>query len=141
MNENDDLYKKFSYSSKNNNSFGLSVLLPFVSGILSTILVLGIAFGVPSIKEKILGVEIASTSTNNDSTPTLNLGNLDQVSLTNFSDTAVGAANKVLPSIVGISVEYDVTSSSSFLSPSETSRGAAEGSRNNYKRRWIYSNK
>ncbi|MBQ3145521.1 MAG: trypsin-like peptidase domain-containing protein [Clostridia bacterium] len=38
------------------------------------------------------------------------LGTVDFVSLNNYSDTATFAANKVLPSIVGITVEYTVTS-------------------------------
>jgi len=131
MGENDDFYKKFS-NSKNSPSFGLSILLPFISGMLATLLILGIAFGVPSIKEKIIGSpsEVASKE---DLMPTSNIANsenLEQVSLINFSDTAIGASQKVLPSIVGISVEYNITSSS-FLVPN-TSQGAAQGSRNNY---------
>ncbi len=41
-------------------------------------------------------------------------GTVDFISLTNYSDTATYAANKVLPSIVGITVEYTVTSNFMF---------------------------
>ena len=37
------------------------------------------------------------------------------VSLSNYSDTAVYAASKILPSIVGISITYNVTTSSPFF--------------------------
>ena len=54
-------------------------------------------------------------STSTDGTMAVsNIGNLEQISLSNFSDTAVYSANKILPSIVGISVEFNVTSSSPF---------------------------
>ena len=42
-------------------------------------------------------------------------GTVDQVSLKNYSDTAVYAANKILPSIVGIKIEYNVTSKTSYI--------------------------
>jgi len=142
MNKNDEFYREFNSKEKTRVSFGTNILLPFISGMLSTLLILGIVFGVPSVKEKILGIDFEKIS-EKDFVPTSSVGNsenLKQVSLTDFSNTAVGAAEKVLPSIVGISVEYNITSSS-VLSFRETSKGSAQGSRNNYKRRWIYSYK
>lgn len=40
---------------KERNSFSKSVLVPFCSGILGTALVIGTCFGVPTIREKIIG--------------------------------------------------------------------------------------
>ena len=57
------------------------------------------------------------------STPQVNNPNLEQVSLSNYSDTAVYAANKVLPSIVSIYVEYDV----SYFGRTQTSSGQGSG--------------
>ena len=59
-------------------------------------------------------------------------GTVDFVSLSSYSDTAVYAANKILPSIVGIEVTYNVTQNSMFSffggnSPS-TSEAKASGS-------------
>ncbi len=91
------------------NSFGKTVLIPFASGVVGCSLVLGTCFGIPSIKEKLIGKQNPSvqTSTQAASGTTTNL-----VSLSNFSNTAVFAANKILPSIVGIEVSYNVTSNS-----------------------------
>ena len=123
MSNQDDFYRKFSYNYKGSTFFGTSILLPFISGVLSTILILSIAFGVPSIKEKLIGSpEAVPTTTVSDTTPISNLGNLEQVSLSSYTDTAVFAANAVLPSIVGISVEYNISSHY------QTSTGNAEGS-------------
>ena len=49
--------------SKKEIHFGKNVVLPFFSGIVGTAVVLGTCFGVPSIRESILG-------NNNTSTPT-----------------------------------------------------------------------
>ena len=55
------------------------------------------------------------------------------VSLSNYSDTAVFAASKILPSIVGISITYDVTTSNYFSmfgfgGGNTTSQATASGS-------------
>lgn len=113
---NDNEFKNVISDSKSyhTNSFGKNVIVPFLSGVLGCSVVLGTCFGVPSIKEKILPTTGSSTSTNTQ----VNTGtiNTNLVSLSNYSDTAIYAANKVLPSIVGISITYNVTSSSPFSS-------------------------
>ena len=113
MNDNDDFYKKFnSDDSKRSIKFKSNILLPFISGVLGTTLVLGLAFGVPSIRSSLLNSDLANTSNTNSDTAiqASNSGTVDYISLNNYSDTATYAANKVLPSIVGITVEYTVTS-------------------------------
>lgn len=112
--------------SKQKTSFGKGVFLPFVSGILGCSLVLGVCFGVPTIKEKLL-----NTNTSNYSSPSnnANSGYVTQTSLSNYSDTAVFAANKILPSIVGIKVEYNVNSLiSMFGRQAQSSTATATGS-------------
>lgn len=91
------------------NSFGKTVLIPFASGVVGCSLVLGTCFGIPSIKEKLIGKQSPSVQT---STQTAFGTTTNLVSLSNFSNTAVFAANKILPSIVGIEVSYNVTSNS-----------------------------
>ena len=119
---------KSSYekNTKNKSGFGKTVLLPFVSGVVGCSVVIGTCFGVPSIKNKLMGTSSSNISTSNSNTTTSN-GYVNQISLTNFSDTAVYAANKILPSIVGIKIEYSVNTTSIF-GRNNTSTATASGS-------------
>ena len=45
------------------NSFGKTVLIPFASGIVGCSLVLGTCFGIPSIKEKLVGKQASTVQT------------------------------------------------------------------------------
>ena len=125
--KNPTSYKTYEVgsSSSSKNNFGKSFFMPFISGVLGCSLVLGICFGIPSIKEKIL-----DNKTGNYSSPsTSNNGYVQQTSLKNYSDTTVYAANKVLPSIVGIKVEYSVNSLiSMFGRQTQSSTATATGS-------------
>ena len=121
-------YKKVLKKEKNNNNygFGRNFLLPFFSGILGCTLVVGTCFGVPSIKSKLLSYTNNISNTNSSSQ---NSGYVSQTSLSNYSDTSIYAANKILPSIVGIKVEYNVNSLiSMFGNRGQTSTASASGS-------------
>ena len=96
---------KHTKDKKVGNGFGKTVLLPFTCGILGAGIVIGTCFGVPSIKNQIIG----DTAFKKTETNSIEL-NTQQISLLDYSDTAVGVAQKVLPSIVGISVSYSVNS-------------------------------
>ena len=132
MDENENRFEVISSKTskanfKQTNGFGKSVLVPFFSGIVGCSLVIGTCFGVPSIKEKLIGETTTTNTTVQTSTATGTTANL--VSLSNYSNTAVFAANKILPSIVGIQVTYKTTSNSlfSFGTPT-TSEATATGS-------------
>lgn len=117
-------------NKKQNGSFGRSVIVPFISGVLGCSLVLGTCFGVPNIREKIIG---ENNSQNTTSYENAGIVNPNLVSLSNYSDTAVFAASKILPSIVGISITYDVTTSNYFSmfgfgGGNTTSQATASGS-------------
>lgn len=116
----------YSKTSKNKSEFGKSVLLPFVSGILGCSVVIGTCFGIPSIKTKLIGNTNSSISTTNNNS-TISDGYVKQISLSDYSDTAVYAANKILPSIVGIKIEYTVNTTSLF-GRGGTSTATASGS-------------
>lgn len=103
----------YNKSSKNKSGFGKSVLLPFVSGVVGCSVVIGTCFGVPSIRTKLIGNTNSSISTTNNNS-TNSDGYVKQIALSNYSDTAVYAANKILPSIVGIKIEYTVNTTSIF---------------------------
>ena len=110
---------------KKKSNFGRNVVLPFFSGVVGCAVVLGTCFGVPTIRNQIMGTTNSSTSNTSSAQAT---GYVDQVSLSNYSDTAVYAANKILPSIVGIQIEYNVTSMFSIFGGSQTSTATATGS-------------
>ncbi len=107
MSENDDFYKKFSSDSSKSGNYGSKFFVPFISGILGAVLVIGIAFGVPNIRKSLITSNPIPSTNSNQS---INTGTVDSVSLNNYSDTAIYTASKVLPSIVGIKVEYTVKS-------------------------------
>ena len=111
---------------KKKSNFGRNVVLPFFSGVVGCAVVLGTCFGVPSIREQIMGSKNSNSSNSSSSAQTT--GYVDQVSLSNYSDTAVYAANKILPSIVGIQIEYNVTSMFSIFGGNQTSTATATGS-------------
>lgn len=111
---------------KSKVGFGKSILLPFFSGVVGCAVVLGSCFGIPSIRSKILE---GNSATSNSSSQSPSTGYVSQTSLSNYSDTSVYAANKVLPSIVGINVEYNVNSlMSMFGRQTQTSTAKATGS-------------
>ncbi len=116
LNNNDN---QFNYSSSNNfkksstkinssGGFGKTVFVPFISGIVGAALVIGTCFGVPSIKAKLMGKSsfnsFTTTSTNTSD------GTKNAVNISNYSDTSVSVASKVLPSVVGITVSYQISS-------------------------------
>ena len=112
--------KNFKDNSK--PGFGKSVLVPFISGILGATLVVGTCFNVPAIKKSLIGKSTSTTQ----STQSVNYNNINTnlVSLSSFSDTGVAVAQKVLPSVVGIKVQYAVNS----IFSQNTSTAMAEGS-------------
>jgi len=107
-------------SSKHNSSFGKSVILPIFCGILGSALTLGACTNVPTIREKIFGTQSSNLSVQSEN----DTQNLDLISLQSYSDTAVSVANKVLPSIVGIEVEYQVNSIFSRNPQTSTASGS-----------------
>ncbi len=117
-----------SYNTKRTKTgFGKSVVLPFCSGVIGCAVVIGTCFGVPSVRSKILNTN--SNGTINNSSSNSNSGYVSQVNLSNYSDTAVYAANKILPSIVGIKLEYAVNNTMlQMFGKSSSSTATASGS-------------
>lgn len=114
MEENENSFKNVTVTKPPKNSFTKSVLLPFASGIIGASLVVGTCFGIPQIREKILEGESVSSKQANESKINANLDstqvNAQAISLQGYSETSMGVADKVLPSIVGIQIEYGVSS-------------------------------
>ena len=106
----DNTFKSFS-NNKKNSSFSKSFFVPFLSGVLGASLVVASCVYVPSLND-FLVKKLTSTetqlviSTNNNSQDS----STNLINLTEYSETSVAVAEKVLPSIVGITVEYSVNS-------------------------------
>ena len=130
--QNPNTYKTVYQNNKKEKAkvgFGKSVLLPFFSGVIGCAVVVGTCFGVPSIRSQILGNNSSLSGSNSSSSNSENSGYVSQTSLSNYSDTAVYAANKILPSIVGIKVEYNVNSLiSMFGRQTQSTTAQASGS-------------
>ena len=125
MEENNEVkqptYKAYSSNEKTKSGFFKNSFVPFCSSALGTFLVIGVCFGMSNIRNKILNSN--NTYTNNGLTITE--GQVaNTISITDYSNTAIAVANKVLPSIVGITVEYKVNS---MFGGSSTASGAGSG--------------
>lgn len=105
-------YKEFKNSEKKFNfGFAKNVLAPFLFWVIGSVTVIAVSLNVPTIKENIVKklVSVESPNSYGDNTNTANI-NTQMVSLVGYSETGVGVASKVRPSIVGIEVEYSVNS-------------------------------
>ena len=104
-------------------SFTKSVGIPFVSSILGTSMVIGICFGIPNIRNSILGTDTVEKNVSNNYMQTSN--NYSSVAaVTDYSDTGISVAEKVLPSVVGIKVEFSVSSIFSKQEGSVSAQGS-----------------
>jgi len=118
-NNNEPTYKMYTSTEKKQKQPGFfkNAFVPFCSSALGTFLVIGICFGMPNIRNKILNNTVFT-----DTGLTITEGPVkNTVSLTDYSNTSIAVANKVLPSIVGITVEYRVNSMFGGSSTSEAS--------------------
>lgn len=103
--EENDFVQKFNYSKNSNRKqIATTVVASFVSAVVGGACALGVYVGLNKEPAK----TIETSKTNTGSIVETSNPNFSQVSLTNYSDTAIYAAQKALPSMVSISVEYDV---------------------------------
>ena len=96
-------YKKSKVKSSS-GGFGKSVFVPFISGILGASIVMGVCFGVPSVKSNLLAGGVLQNTKNE----VINKTNL--IDITDYSNTSIQVAEKTLPSVVGIKVTYQISS-------------------------------
>lgn len=70
MSENDDFYSKFNVDSPKKHNSKANVFVPFISGVLGASLVLGLAFGIPNIRNSLIAnINTESTNSNEFSNP------------------------------------------------------------------------
>lgn len=117
---------EFTVKSKkeNKSGFGRTIAVPFISGVVGGALVIGTCFGVPSIKKAIIGNTSSSSNNTSNFSNTYTGVNTDLVSLKEYSETGVGVAAKILPSVVGITVEFPVNSIFSRGTSTTTGEGS-----------------
>lgn len=123
MENNNDFFQKFEMSkssSSNVKSVVKTVLISFISAIVGAVCAVLIYSNFSTAGS---GDTVDTASGQNNSISEVFNSNLSQVSLSNYSDTAIYAANKALPSMVSISVEYDVN----YMGLSRTSSGSGSG--------------
>lgn len=123
MENNNDFFQKFEMSkssSSNVKSVVKTVLISFISAIVGAVCAVLIYSNFSTAGS---GDTVDTASGQNNSISEVFNANLSQVSLSNYSDTAIYAANKALPSMVSISVEYDVN----YMGLSRTSSGSGSG--------------
>lgn len=139
---NDEFFKTVNSNStpkKARFGFFRGIFMPFISGVLGTVVVLGVCINVPMLRDKLpeyLNISGSNSESTNNTTNSIisepststaqEVANSNTISLENYSDTSIYAANKVLPSIVGITVEYTVNSP--YYGLSLQSSGKATGS-------------
>ena len=129
MGNNSNSFK--SVKSENNSysipkgkiGFARGFLVPFVAGVLGTLIIVGGCISIPSIRETISEKLLSDSSTSEKSTKSNNESSAESainkvfssssdkaVSVEDYSNTSIAVANKVLPSVVGITVTYSVNS-------------------------------
>lgn len=120
MDDNNFVKSFDSPKVSNHKQLLTTIIASFISAIVGGACVLFIYTGLNKV-QKNNSFDTASTSTGIQYE--LNNANLSQVSLTNYSDTAIYAAQKALPSMVSISVEYEVN----YMGMRSKSTGAGSG--------------
>lgn len=100
-------FKKNKTKNYSSTGFGKSILVPFVSGVVGASLVVGTCFGVPTLKNKILGNSSYKGITTSTSSPN---SEVNLLNIADYSNTSIAVAEKVLPSVVGITVTYQISS-------------------------------
>ena len=122
MENNNDFFQKFEMSkssSSNVKSVFKTVLISFISAIVGAVCAVLIYSNFSTAGSD----TVDTASGQNNSISEVFNANLSQVSLSNYSDTAIYAANKALPSMVSISVEYDIN----YMGLAKTSSGSGSG--------------
>ncbi len=119
-------YPELNSDKKKNNNFFKTIGIPFISGIVGASLVLGICVYMPNSK-----------SDNEDNEPKSSIekiftsqGSVNKaVDINEYSDTSIAVASKVLPSVVGIEVDFTVYSNfATFSAASQSTTSTATGS-------------
>lgn len=118
-------------TKKKKSSSFKTVIISFISGLVGAALILGLCFYVPSFRNLLVSSDSDDSSKENPiskiftSEGSVNTG----VSIEDYSNTAISVANKVLPSVVGIEVDFSVSSNfPTFSAATQSTTSKATGS-------------
>ena len=118
-------------TKKKKSSSFKTVFISFISGLVGAALILGLCFYVPSFRNLLVSSDSDDSSKENPiskiftSEGSVNTG----VSIEDYSNTAISVANKVLPSVVGIEVDFSVSSNfPTFSAATQSTTSKATGS-------------
>ena len=128
-NKSGNEFRAVNYKERktNKNGFGRTVVVPFLSGVLGAGIIIGTCFGIPEVKSAILGnnnTQTGISSSNSNNISNIQTINPTQISLQEYSETGIAVSKKILPSIVGITVEYPVNSIFAKSSTTTTASGS-----------------
>lgn len=115
-------YKTIQTISEGKERKPSKILVPLVSGVIGAGLTLGICFGVPQVRNALLGND---ESSGNSILPIINQSDSNYETTTvSYEDMGPSVAEKVLPSVVGIEVHYTVNS---FFGGTGSATGSGSG--------------
>ncbi len=119
MNDNEFNYTNSNefkqVKSKKARGLGSNFLVSFISGLLGASLIFGVCFYVPEIKNKLFTTNVTTTPSTTETQKTETNTNNSEYNATlmdiaEYSETSVAVSEKVLPSVVGITVTYNIQS-------------------------------
>ena len=121
-NNNNFSYRAIQSIDEKKQRKSSKVIVPFISGVVGAGLAIGVCFNVPQIKEQLFN----NLETNNESIlPIISSTDSNTPTTTvSYEDFGPNVANKILPSVVGIEVEYTVNS---IFGTQGTSTGSGSG--------------
>ena len=115
--------------NKTKNSTFKVVVTSFISGIVGASLVLGLCFYVPAVRNIFISSDSDDAKKEVSKIFTSEGSVSKGVSIEDYSSTAISVANKVLPSVVGIEVDFSVSANyPTFSAATQSSTSKATGS-------------
>ena len=129
-NQNSKYRKKEVKMNNSSSSHPLkNALISFLCGIIGASLVIGLVFFVEPIRENVIGTENSSSNKKQVSFTTTSGPVSSAVDIEEYSKTTIAIANKVLPSVVGIEVSFDVQANyPTFYARTQSTTSKASGS-------------
>lgn len=103
-------YKTIQTINERKERKSSKILVPLVSGVIGAGLTLGVCFGVPQVRNALLG---SDESSENSILPIISSSDSNsnyETTTVSYEDFGPSVAEKVLPSVVGIQVHYTVNS-------------------------------
>ncbi len=122
-------YPNLDSTPKKHNYFFKGFCIPFISGVVGASLVLGLCMYAPSLKDSDSNDKEKSSQTGIEKIFTSQGAVNTAIDISKYSDTSIAVASKVLPSVVGIEVDFTVYSNfPTFSAATQSSSSKATGS-------------